>query len=126
MHRLLNRERNLYYLRQGKQPMKYVTIIITLSILIGCSPLKWRLESNLKKIDYSNGINRTEATTIAEYYRLNNISRFGLADPIDGGDVWIFKLVKSSTGELADAPPVMVRKNAWSFQSAVSFDKSKY
>jgi len=100
--------------------------VCSLLILFGCSPLQNRINNNLNKVNYEDGIDQKEAHSIAEYYRLNNLSWVDLTGPSDGGDYWIFKLTKAQSNEQLDSPPVLILKNAWSLESAVRFDKAAY
>ncbi len=103
-----------------------LVFVVSLLLLFGCSPLQNRINENISKVDYSDGIDQYEASSIAEYYRLNNLNWVDLVGPSDGGDYWIFKLTKAQTNERIDSPPVLILKKAWSLESAVSFDRDAY
>jgi len=103
-----------------------VSFVVSTTFLFGCSPLQNRIKENVSNVNYTDGIDKYEANSIAEYYRLNNLNWVNLVGPSDGGDYWIFKLTKAQTNEHLDSPPVLILKNAWSLESAVSFDKSAY
>jgi len=103
-----------------------VALSLNLLFLFACSPLQNRVEQNVSKVDYSDGVDQNEANTIAEHYRINNLAWVDLVGPSDGGNYWVFKLTKAQSGESLESPPVYVLKNAWSLQSAVRFDQSGY
>ncbi len=103
-----------------------LVFVVNVLLLFGCSPLQNRINENISKVNYSDGIDQYEANSIAEYYRLNNLNWVNLTGPSDGGDYWIFKLTKAQTDEGIDSPPVLILKKAWSLESAVSFDIAAY
>ena len=101
-------------------------MVLCTLILIACSPLQNKIKNNLNTVNYSDGINKSEAQYIAEYYRLNNLTWVELVGPADAGRYWSFKLTKrQGSGELK-SPPVLILKNAWSLKSAVRFDQGAY
>jgi len=108
------------------QKLTKLLCVFSLLLLLGCSPLQNRINSNVSKVNYTDGIDQYEANSIAEYYRLNNLNWVDLDGPSDGGDYWIFKLTRAQTNEKLDSPPILILKNAWSIESAVSFDKAAY
>lgn len=103
-----------------------LALIGAITFLVACSPLQNKIKQNLHKVDYSDGVNKEEATAIAEYYRLNNLKWVDLVGPSDAGNYWAFKLTNGQSNAALDSPPVLVLKNAWSLKSAVHFDKSEY
>lgn len=99
---------------------------LSLLMLYGCSTLSGRLQENLARVDYADGVDMVEATYIAQYFRLNNLKWFALSGPSDSGDYWKFKVIQAGTGELLDIPPVLIHKRAYSLKSATRFDKNTY
>jgi hypothetical protein len=91
-----------------------------ISLVAGCvTSLKSRLEDDLKKVNYQDGINAQEAGVIAHHYRLNNMKWYAFEEPVSDGDYWSFKLIHGRTYEPVDEPPMLIYKNAWSYKSAV-------
>ena len=71
-------------------------------------------ELKLIPIDYSDGINKVEASILAEEYLVKNLSNTCiLTKPFDGGDTWkfaIMKCVKDEAVAIEEIPPIIVDK----------------
>lgn len=109
-----------------KDSIRKTALCLCLISLFACSPLQNRITDNVSRVDFSDGINKYEANSIAEYYRLNNLSWVDLVGPADGGDYWVFNLTKSRSKDKLESPPLLVLKKAWSLRSAVHFDQAAY
>ena len=103
-----------------------LAVVFSMLALIACSPLQNKIKHNLETVNYSDGINKSEAQYIAEFYRLNNLTWVELVGPSDAGKYWSFKLTNKQGSEELKSPPVLILKNAWSLKSAVRFDQSAY
>ena len=78
-------------------------------LLVGCalSP------KQAARIDYSDGVDKQEASAIAnDYLRQHLSASLGHTGPYDGGGAWVFKITGDVVPvELADIPPVLVDKS---------------
>ena len=105
--------------------MRYrIVMVVSVLLAAGCgASLKGRLENELQSIDYTDGLNLREATTLAHHYRLNNLKWYALKAPIDDGEYWSFELINGRTYEPADEPPLLIYKKASSYKSAILIGK---
>lgn len=101
--------------------MRYPTILITCLLQFACASTptenivedyEKQLQERYSNINYADGIDPSEATTLVEVYTRKHMSAsFGYTGPFDANKYWLFKITGDPAPIILDnLPPILVHK----------------